>query len=415
MRKIVDKIACFIILLTAVCGIIHMSSKDVYAAVLKHNIQISNVYSTVYGNKIKWTNSYSADGYEVYRSKNNGKFVRCDTVSSKTYTDTDIETGENYKYKIRAYKYAKGKKKYSSISSESILIKASPTGITKINVYSFSNRNVISWIASEQASGYKVYRSSNNIDWECINTIYINSAYCEDYNIDPSINYFYKVSAFEIVEGKEHSSVLSGSFSAGNRKGIDVSHHNGKINWKKVKDAGVSFAMIRLGYGTSKGGIVDRKLDYNYNQAKKYGIKIGFYLYSYADNTKEARNEAKFTIKLLKKYGDVDYPIAFDFENAYRNKKKYRKANTKIITAYCDYLENKGYDTTVYSYLDFLKKSVYHKKVSKYGIWLAKWTYREDNFTDSGISNVQMWQYSDRGKIKGIKGVVDLNLRILQV
>ena len=58
---------------------------------------------------------------------------------------------------------------------------------------------------------------------------------------------------------------------------------------------------------------------------------------------------------MLKSYGDIDYPIAFDFENGYRNKRKYKKSNTNIIKTYCDYLENRGYDTSVYSYMDFLK------------------------------------------------------------
>lgn len=183
---------------------------------------------------------------------------------------------------------------------------------------------------------------------------------------------------------------------------------------EKSKKAGISFAMIRMGYGTTKGGIIDSQLDYNYKNAKKNGIKVGLYLYSYADNVKEAKNEAKFTLKMLKKYGDLDYPMAFDFENTYRNKKKYKKSNTKIIKTYCDYVENQGYDTSVYSYVDFFKTSVKYKEVSKYGIWLARWTHKTKKFDDYGIPNVQMWQYSDNGRVKGISGAVDTNLNILR-
>ncbi|MFQ9515979.1 MAG: GH25 family lysozyme [Eubacterium sp.] len=412
MKKTRENIFAFIIVFGIVFLCASGFAKDVSAATVKQNIKITKIYSTVSGNKIKWTNSYSVSGYEIYRSINGGKYLKYDVTTSEKYTDTDIETGEKYSYKIRAFKQRKGKKKYSKISIQSDSLEAKPYGVSDISASCFSDYNLISWKSEGFASGYKIYRSDDNAHWEILDNINAASNIYEDHNIDSSKEYSYKISAFEVVNGKAYESVISSPVKSNQSKGIDVSYHNGKIDWEKVRNAGISFAMIRLGYGTSKGGVVDNKLDYNYTQAKKYGIKIGFYFYSYADNLKEAKKEAKFTVNLLEKYKDAEYPVAFDFENAYRNKKKYKKSNTKIITKYCDYLESKGYNTCVYSYLDFLKKSVNCKKISKYGIWLAKWTYNANNFSDGGISNVQIWQYSDKGTIKGISGNVDLNINI---
>lgn len=235
----------------------------------------------------------------------------------------------------------------------------------------------------------------------------------DDYDIVKGKKYTYRIKAYEIVNGVTYESLPLTLTKKAQIKGIDVSHHNGVIDWSKVKQSGVTFAMIRLGYGTTKGGTIDRQLDYNYNQAKKNGIKIGFYLYSYADNVAEAKKEAIFTEKLLKKYNDFDYPVAFDFENTYRNKAKYKSSNTKIITTYCDYLEERGYDTCIYSYLSFFKNSVDYNKVSKYGLWLARWTFNPSKYEDYGLPNVEMWQYSDNGRVNGIGGAVDLNINII--
>lgn len=376
------------------------------------NIFLTKISSTKKGIKIKWTTSKKYQGYMIYRSKNGGKLQRVDIISKKQYVDEDIETGESYRYQITPFYYKKNKKVYDKKSSISQSYIAKPYGVDNVCVVTFKDHKYVSWEINEMASGYKILRKSDKEDWKEIVTLNKNIDRYEDYDIVLDEKYQYKVAAIENVDGQDYSSVYSASVNVGDLKGIDVSYHNGKIDWKKVRKAGISFAMIRIGYGTSKGGIVDSRLDYNYKNARKNGIKVGFYLYSYADNVKEARNEAKFTYRMLQKYSKLDFPMAFDFENTYRNKKKYKKSNTKIITTYCDYLEKKGFDTSVYSYMDFFHKAVDYKKVSKYGIWLARWTNSTKNFYDGRIPNVQMWQYSAKGKINGIKTAVDLNLNV---
>lgn len=387
------------------------SCENVYAAT--GNITFTKIYNSHTGIVVKWSSSKKYDGYLIYRSVDGSKYAKIDSTKLKKYTDTDIGTGDVYRYKIKPYNIRKGKKIYFEKSRGSNACLALPYSVSGATVVSYSDHNLISWNKNLFASGYYIYRSQDNIHWELLSTINDNSGFYEDYTIQKGLKYHYKIIVYEIVDGEIYESLSVVPSEVTQIKGIDVSYHNGKINWEKVKKSGVTFAIIRLGYGTRKGGIVDSKLDYNYRQARKYGIKVGFYLYSYADNAKEAKKEAKFTAKLLKKYTEFDYPVAFDFENAYRNKKKYRKSNTKIISTYCNYLEKKGYDTCVYSYLDFLKKSVDYKKISKYGIWLARWTGNPKKFNSGGIPNVQLWQYSDNGRINGIQGAVDMNVQIM--
>ena len=406
------KLLCFVLLF---CGAFLFSfniESDVYAA--GKSVKITKVYNSKTGNKILWSSTKKYKGYAVYRSVNGGKYRKVDYVKAKKYIDVNIDTASIYKYKIRPYNIKKKKKRYYSYSAVSKKLKALPYAVTSASVVSMTDYNLLTWKNNSLASGYHIYRSVDKINWELISTSSNTYGLYDDYDIDKNKNYIYKITSFEIIDGITYDSVPVVLTKGSQVKGIDVSYHNGVIDWSKVKRSGVTFAMIRLGYGTTKGGFVDTKLDYNYKQAKKNGIKIGFYLYSYADNVKEAKKEAIFTEKLLKKYSDFDYPIAFDFENSYRNQAKYKSSNTKIITTFCDYLEDRGYDTSVYSYLSFLKKSVDYNKVSKYGIWLARWNYNPNDYNSGGIPNVEMWQYSNSGKVSGIGGRVDLNINIIK-
>lgn len=107
--------------------------------------------------------------------------------------------------------------------------------------------------------------------------------------------YKYKVKAFENIDGITYTSKISNSYGmAIQEKGIDVSHHNGKIDWKKIKKSGVVLQWFSIGYGDSKkGGIKDKKFKYNMKNAKANGVEIGVYFYSYAVTIREAKNEAK--------------------------------------------------------------------------------------------------------------------------
>ena len=127
------------------------------------------------------------------------------------------------------------------------------------------------------------------------------------------------------------------------KKGIDVSKHQGVIDWKKVKADGVEFAMIRTGYWTN---YVDEMWEKNYSGAKSVGIKVGAYHYSYSLSTADAVKEAQFMISLLKGKS-FDYPIAFDIEDT-KQAGLGKKVITDIIVAFTDTIKAAGYRPMIY-------------------------------------------------------------------
>lgn len=186
-------------------------------------------------------------------------------------------------------------------------------------------------------------------------------------------------------------------------RGIDVSKWQGDIDWKRVYSSGVDFAIIRSSYGKEH---VDEKLAANVAGCEKYGISYGFYHYSYATSVKEARKEARFFLKTIKKY-KPDYPIVLDIENDHF-KSMSRKKVTNIIVAFMTELENAGYYATVYSYANFFRDYVDMTKIKQYDIWIASWG-DEDKLNSVYDGPYGMWQYSAVGRVNGINGDVDLD------
>ncbi len=184
--------------------------------------------------------------------------------------------------------------------------------------------------------------------------------------------------------------------------GIDVSEWQHEIDWQKVKDAGVDFAIIRAGYGK----VISQKDPYfetNVEQAQALGIDTGTYWYSYATTVEAAQREAEVCYEVIKNY-DFTYPVYFDIEDACQSKLSVAEVSA-IIETFCNYIESKGYHVGLYSYVNFLNTKVYSSLLDKYDIWVANFNVDVPNYnSDYGI-----WQYSDSGHIDGINGVVDLN------
>lgn len=183
-------------------------------------------------------------------------------------------------------------------------------------------------------------------------------------------------------------------------KGIDVSVWQGVIDWQRVKDAGIQFAIIR----SSSGPRVDKMFDYNITEAQKAGILVGVYHYCYALTPEEAREEARHFIETIKPYR-IDYPVMFDFEDNSQAKLG-RELLTEIAEAFLSELKNAGYYPMIYSYRNWLENNLDMDKLSEYDVALAEWNVTEPKYTRPyGI-----WQYSCKGQISGIEGDVDLDL-----
>lgn len=194
-------------------------------------------------------------------------------------------------------------------------------------------------------------------------------------------------------------------------EGIDVSAYSGDIDWKKVKDSGIDFAMIRVGgrgYGESGEMYTDeRALEY-INGAKAEGIKVGAYFFSQAINTEEAIEEADYVKSVL---GDIklEYPVAYDWEiikdDDARTDNVSASQATECARAFCDRVKELGYTPILYS----PSRELYFKydlsRLADIDIW-----YCEYANVPTFYYEFSMWQYSATGTIDGIEGAVDLNL-----
>lgn len=185
-------------------------------------------------------------------------------------------------------------------------------------------------------------------------------------------------------------------------QGIDVSKWNGDIDFRKVKQCGVEFVMIRDGFGQDIEKQIDVKFMQNYKNAKENGLKVGIYHYCYAKNVEMARGEAKFCLKNIKGM-QLEFPIVIDIEDSSLTKLS-RQEKTDIVKAFCEEIENAGYYAMYYCNLHWLNSHLYKDQLSKYDLWLAQWNVTEPS-VECGI-----WQMADNGKIDGISGNVDMNM-----
>ncbi len=187
--------------------------------------------------------------------------------------------------------------------------------------------------------------------------------------------------------------------------GIDVSKYQGDIDWQKVKDAGVEFAIIRLGYRYyyDEPLSLDPYFQNNIENASKVGIKIGIYFYSYAKNEKDAIEEANFVLKNIKGY-NIEMPIAFDWESFnYFNAGQMNLFDLRNASnAFLKTIKDAGYTPVHYaskSYLEYIWLPI------NYDIWLAHYT-EETSYKGKYI----MWQLANNGKVDGINNYVDIDI-----
>lgn len=196
---------------------------------------------------------------------------------------------------------------------------------------------------------------------------------------------------------------------AGAKVGIDVSKWQKEIDWDKVKNAGVDFAIIRAGYrGSSTGSLVeDPYFHANMKGASMSGIKTGVYFFTQATNEVEAVEEASMVISMVKDYM-LDYPIYIDTEGAGGNGRADGldvETRTLVCDAFCRTIENAGYEAGVYASRNWYNNRLNVSELERYSIWLAE--YRS---TPLYQGYYEIWQHSSKGKIEGIEGNVDLNI-----
>lgn len=189
--------------------------------------------------------------------------------------------------------------------------------------------------------------------------------------------------------------------------GIDVSHHQKEIDWTAVKNAGVDFVMVRLGYrALAESGELyeDRYVYQNLQGARDAGLLVGAYFYSQAVSTDEAVEEALYALTILNGFS-LDLPLAFDWEMEKRNAQVSRRTATACAYAFCNAVEQAGYEPMIYFNTHQALELVDMSYLTEYPWWLAKY-----NTEGTFVCRFDMWQYSCTGSVDGINGNVDLNI-----
>lgn len=191
--------------------------------------------------------------------------------------------------------------------------------------------------------------------------------------------------------------------------GIDVSSHQGVIDWQAVAEAGVAFAYVRLGYRGYGDGLLqtDPYVMLNLNGAKQAGIAVGAYFFSQAVSVEEARKEAEYALGILDGF-PLELPLVYDWEyvsDTARTADVDARTLTDCTLAFCRAVEAAGYGPMVYFNTSQAQKLLYLQELEQYPWWLAKY--------DSGLAFVcraDQWQYTDQGTVPGITGAVDIDL-----
>lgn len=191
--------------------------------------------------------------------------------------------------------------------------------------------------------------------------------------------------------------------------GIDVSKWQGEIDWQKVKESGIEFAIIRMGYQKDYDAdfAIDPYFEQNMEGAKNAGIPVGLYFYSYAKTTAQAEEQANWVKEQIKNY-KIDLPIAFDWESWSSFNKANMSFNTinKVADTFMKTISNNGnYTGMLYSSKNYLEKIWYP---TEFKTWLAHYTSKT-NYT----GDYYIWQMCDTGKIDGINADVDIDIMYL--
>lgn len=188
-------------------------------------------------------------------------------------------------------------------------------------------------------------------------------------------------------------------------KGIDISEFQENINYSKLKEQGIEFAIIRLGYGKQINQ-KDSLFETHFEGLKNAGIKVGAYLYSYAYVKEGAKLEAENTLEIIKGK-QFDLPIFYDMEES-KQANLGKDTLTDMANEWCKIIKNAGFKTGVYANLNWFKNYLDPTKIKNDNnyIWLALW----NNDENPNVSfPVDFWQYSSKGKLDGIQSFVDLN------
>lgn len=190
--------------------------------------------------------------------------------------------------------------------------------------------------------------------------------------------------------------------------GVDVSEHQCNIDWSQVQSSGVTYAILRCGYGSDYSNQDDKQFLRNVQECQRYGIPFGVYLYSYATDNAMAQSEAEHTLRLLREAGlspySLSYPVYYDMEDENQQGKLGSAALGSIASTYCNAIAAAGYTPGVYANTNWWTNRLTDSAFSSWPRWVAQYNYK---CTYSG--KYEMWQADSNTLINGIAEGVDIN------
>ncbi|TCL59153.1 RICIN domain-containing protein [Allofournierella massiliensis] len=216
------------------------------------------------------------------------------------------------------------------------------------------------------------------------------------YQNGETVEYDTMDAAMDLPDGVSAFSVGGGYW------GIDVSHHQGVIDWEAVKAAGIDFAIIRCGYGMNLPEQDDKQWSRNVSECERLGIPYGVYFYSYAMTADMAVEEAIHAVRLLEGH-NPDLPVFYDMEEN-RQLVVGNSGLAEMARIFCDIVSSKGYEVGVYANLNWWNHYLTDAVFENWYRWVAEW-----RSSCSYNGRYEMWQYTDEGQISGINGFVDMN------
>lgn len=216
---------------------------------------------------------------------------------------------------------------------------------------------------------------------------------------------------WEYLSNDENGITYDGDRRYNIRKGVDVSHHQGNIDWNAVKADGYDFVILRIayrGYGEEGRLCVDREFHNYIRGAQDAGLDVGVYIFSQAINEKEALEEADIVIENLKDY-EIQLPVVYDPElirdDEARTDDVSGEQFTKNTIAFCEKIAKAGYSPMVYSNMIWEAEIFDLSQLQEYPIWYAD--YEQTPQTPYAF---EFWQYTEEGTVDGIQGNVDLDV-----
>jgi GH25 family lysozyme M1 (1,4-beta-N-acetylmuramidase) len=349
---------------------------------------------------VSWEPSDASDGYEVYRSSSkSGSYQLLTSVSDAGYADTGLVLGSTYYYKVRAYRMMDKTKVYSqyTAATEGNVPNPNPN-VTLVTLEQSDMWMVVGGTEQLNATISPQDAADQELTWTSSNE---DVAMVDEWGTVSALGEGTATISVAVDSGKQAKCNIT--VEKANIKGIDVSKWQGNIDWSKVKNDGIEFAMIRSSYGTSS---LDPKYEINYKGAKDNGIAVGVYHYSYATTVATAKKEVDFLIKTLEGK-QFEYPICLDLEDKAQIDLD-KKILADIALVYFDALTEAGYYPMLYSSKGWFTGKLYDSSLDVFDRWVAQWSSK---LTYTG--EVGMWQYSATGSVSGISGNVDLDISFI--